>query len=244
MNKLTKKQKIIAIMIIIFLTGSYLYYSYTKGVSEFIEDDVDIMGIAEDSEQGQELAKESKIKIHILGAVNQSGMLELDEGSRIADAIEKAGGCSENACVDEINLAYILEDGMKIKIPTYQEVAESKKLAKDAGYEESLGNSLDNSVFDSKEVTSLSSSASNSKEVTSTSSSLNSEASNSKGQKININSASVTELQKLPGVGSSTAEKIIAYRKENGKFKVISDLKNVKGIGESKFNKLKDFITV
>lgn len=62
--------------------------------------------------------------------------------------------------------------------------------------------------------------------------------------KININNANVNELCELPGVGQSLAEKIITYRNENGKFKTIDDLKNVTGIGEKKFESLKEYILV
>jgi len=61
---------------------------------------------------------------------------------------------------------------------------------------------------------------------------------------ININSATANELQELPGIGSSTAQKIINYRKEYGKFESIEDIMNVSGIGESKFNSLKDLICI
>ena len=60
---------------------------------------------------------------------------------------------------------------------------------------------------------------------------------------ININTASQSELETLPGVGPSTALKIIDYRSKNGNFKKIEDIMNVPGIGESKFNNLKDYIT-
>lgn len=62
--------------------------------------------------------------------------------------------------------------------------------------------------------------------------------------KININTASADELMTLPGIGPSTAEKIISYREQNGEFKKIEDIMNVSGIGEGKFNKMKDYITV
>lgn len=75
---------------------------------------------------------------------------------------------------------------------------------------------------------------------TSTSYTTNKSASN----KININKASQTELETIPGIGPSTALKIINYRNENGKFNSIEDIKNVSGIGDSKFNNIKEYITV
>ena len=62
-------------------------------------------------------------------------------------------------------------------------------------------------------------------------------------QKININTATQEELETLTGIGTSTANKIIQYRKEHGNFKTPEDLKNVSGIGESKYNKIKQNIT-
>ena len=64
------------------------------------------------------------------------------------------------------------------------------------------------------------------------------------GSILNINTATVEQLDALPGVGEATANKIISYREENGSFKSIEDLKNVKGIGDKKFEDLKDLITV
>lgn len=62
--------------------------------------------------------------------------------------------------------------------------------------------------------------------------------------KININKATQTELETIPGIGPSTALKIIYYRNENGKFSKIEDIKNISGIGDTKFNNIKNYITV
>ena len=67
---------------------------------------------------------------------------------------------------------------------------------------------------------------------------------NEKDIKVNINTANKEKLETLPGIGETTAQKIIDYREENGKFKSIEDIKNVSGIGDAKFNNLKDKITV
>lgn len=66
----------------------------------------------------------------------------------------------------------------------------------------------------------------------------------SKNSKININTATQAQLETLPGVGPSTATKIITYRKEKGKFSKIEDIKEVSGVGDAKFEKMKDYITV
>lgn len=72
----------------------------------------------------------------------------------------------------------------------------------------------------------------------------NEESKSTQNSKININIATQTQLETLSGIGPSTATKIIAYRQENGKFTNIEDIKNVDGIGDSKFEKIKDYITV
>ncbi|BCA80422.1 helix-hairpin-helix domain-containing protein [Desulfuromonas sp. AOP6] len=61
---------------------------------------------------------------------------------------------------------------------------------------------------------------------------------------VNINQATVTELQRLPDIGQVTAERIVAYRTEKGPFRSSSDLVKVKGIGQKKLEKLKDYIVV
>ena len=65
-----------------------------------------------------------------------------------------------------------------------------------------------------------------------------------RNKKVNINKASQEELDSLPGIGPSTADKILEYRKQNGNFKSIEDIKEVSGIGESKFEKIRNMITV
>lgn len=65
-----------------------------------------------------------------------------------------------------------------------------------------------------------------------------------KQSKVNINKANKEKLMTLPGVGESTALKIIEYRTQNGDYKTIEDLKKVAGIGDSKFNNLKEYVTV
>ena len=66
----------------------------------------------------------------------------------------------------------------------------------------------------------------------------------SSGAPINLNTATVAQLETLPGIGKSTAERILEYRQKNGGFKKVEDLMNVRGIGEKSFLKMKALITV
>lgn len=68
--------------------------------------------------------------------------------------------------------------------------------------------------------------------------------SNEKSGKININTATQADLETIDGIGPALAERIVEYRKQNGKFKNIEELKSVKGIGDKKFESIKEKITV
>ena len=93
-------------------------------------------------------------------------------------------------------------------------------------------------------VASKNSSTINTKDVDSSVSEISPNSSNSTPNKININTASTEELMTLDGIGEATAEKIITYRQEQGSFKSIDEIKEVSGIGDKKYEAIKDFITV
>ena len=217
-----KKQKIIIAIIIIAVAAGFCYYLYNRESSFIItQDDLEIEENKQEEkmeekeeEAAEERKQDNKIKVHISGAVNKEGIIELEEESRIADAIEKAGGLKENANIDEINLAYKLEDGIKVYIPTKEE--KEKTLIENNNY---ITKSSDIQVEENKNGT-------------------------TKPSKVNINTATQTELETLPGIGPSTALKIIQYREENGKFKKIEEIQKVNGIGENKFKNIKDLICI
>ena len=146
--------------------------------------------------------------MHITGAVKKPGIVQIEEGARLIDAIEAAGGTTENADTSKINLAYILSDGQKIYIPSF--------------LDEKIENYVEDNIGENIII----------------------ENTNSNINLVNINTATQTELETLTGIGPSLALKIINYRKENGKFKTIEDIKNVSGIGDSKFEAIKNEICV
>ena len=233
MYEFNKKQKIIIAIILCSIIIAFLYYIYTKDDATFIsgEDTVEENNIENEEEKTKETEEENhKIVVHVSGAVNKEGVFELEENSRISDAIHQAEGLKENADTKNMNLAFKLEDGMKIYIPTIEENKEKTKEDE---------NHLDET---SKYVTSSSGVVQDSEQ----SEGEIIEKSGEKNQtaKVNINTANQTELETLPGIGPSTSLKIINYRKENGKFKEIEDIKEVSGIGDAKYENIKDLICV
>ena len=165
-----------------------------------------------------------KIYVYVTGEVNNPGVFVLPYGSRISDAIDYAGGVTQNADIMKVNLVYMLQDGMKVNIPS------SKELKNNPNFEY-----ITMSSGDEKNDANIRSSLS-------TSDSKNESA--FKISNVNINTATQTELETLPGIGPSLALKIINYRKENGKFKSIEELKNVSGIGDNKYDEIKKYIYV
>ena len=216
MKYINKKTKILLIILISIIAIAVGYYTYKneKESQNFIEEqNLEI----EENKQEESSKETEKIIVHVSGAVQNEGVIELEENSRIADAIEKAGGFREDAYTKDVNLAYKLEDGMKIYIPTMEEKENEKtNVIVESNIETENNNSSYSNASDGKNTNS----------------------------KVNINTASKEELDTLPGIGPSTAEKIINYRKENGKFKSIEGIKDVSGIGDSKYENIKDMIEI
>lgn len=150
----------------------------------------------------EEVETSISVCIHVCGAVKNPGVYYLDQGSRVHQAVELAGGLKEDAAEEYINLADIIIDGMQVYIPTDDEVSESGKYTLPT-----LKNQDDSDLVD-------------------------------------INKAGADELAKLPGIGESKAEAIIAYRENVMPFESPQDIVNVSGIGESLYEKIKDNIKV
>lgn len=184
LDSLTKKQKIIFILILGIMIAVIIYYIYSTVYKEdfilsynndaFI-DNTEVNTI----EMTTSESNTNTIIVYVCGAVKENKVVKLPENSRICDAIDAVDGLTNDADLTNINLAYILEDGEKIYIPKKGETLESPS-------------------------------------INSSSSQITSNIS-SKNKKININKASQTELESIPGIGPSTASKIIDYRETNRK---------------------------
>ena len=169
----------------------------------------------------------SKIKVDVKGNVLNPGVYELDEETRVIDAINMAGGLKEDSNTDLINLSMKLKDEMTIIVYSNKEINDYKKNLnqKEIVYVEVL-----------KCPDKINDACINKSNESKTSDKLNS--------KISINTASKSDLEKIPGIGSSKAADILSYREEYGQFTKIEDIKNVSGIGDALFEKIKDNITV
>ena len=140
-----------------------------------------------------------KISVYVSGQVENISVVELEDNGNLhlVDAVNKAGGLTDLADADAVNLAEKLTDGQHIHIPTKEILLQEKNFS-----------------------------------------------GTSSGDLVNINTADVEQLATLKGIGPAMAQRIIDYREQNGKFKTLDELKNVRGIGQKKFDALKDKITI
>jgi len=143
------------------------------------------------------------IRVYVSGAVINPAVYKLSPGSILEDAINIAGGFSDEADPSAVNLALVLLDGMHVHIPV-------------PGTSPVVTNGDSNVTMPEGSINGL----------------------------VNINTATLEELDTLPGIGPSTAQKIIDYRFVNGPFDSIEDLDLVSGIGPAKLETLRSYITV
>ena len=170
------------------------------------------------SSSGAEVAEASRqprgeIVVYVSGLVEHPGVIKLPAGSRVLDAVNVAGGLLFGAEVSKLNLAQPLRDGMQIHVPGTPAV---KNDGISSHYQMAAGTGKNSSTPPGSIAPS---------------------------DKININTATAAELDKLPGVGPAMAKRIVEWRQENGPFHSGEDLKQVKGIGDAKYQKLKDRIS-
>ena len=140
-----------------------------------------------------------RIRVHVLGAVHTPGVVTLDDGAIVVDALEAAGGLTEDARPGQLNLAERVVDGMQVLV----------------GIE-----GQDSEVHGAP--------------ATETSSG---------GGKVNLNTATASQLEALPGVGPVTASAIISWRERSGGFGSVAQLQEVDGIGPKTFAKLEPLVT-
>lgn len=167
----------------------------------------------------------TKIMVDIKGEVVNPGIYTLDDNQRVIDVINMAGGITKNADTSVLNLSKKLKDEMVIIVYSYYEV---KNFSYVKEVEKKVQTGCSKGINDVENDACIEDDSSSEEE-----SSI-----------ISINTATKEELMTLTGIGEKKADDIIKYREENGEFTSIEDIKNVKGIGDSLFEKIKDYITL
>lgn len=185
-------------------------------------------------------------RLDVKGAIKNPGVYEGKEGDRIIDILTQAGGVTENADTSVINLSKNIEDEMVIIIYTKDEIMAWNQEEHETTITEKVSEwecpkCLDPSINDaciteSNTGSILEDVSSNFTDTTSNEESVTS--------LLSINTASLEQLDSLPGIGISKAQAIIDYRTDNGLFLTIEDILNVSGIGDSIFVQIKNLITV
>ncbi len=190
----------------------------TKVVAKFVKKEEEKEQKADTKEE-----KEEKVmyKVDIKGEVKNPGIYSLEASSRVIDVINLAGGLTENANTTVINLSKKIIDEMVIIIYSNAQVNEFSKTKE---LEEQISKQCQGDTIKNDAC-------------------IGDDSLEEEG-KISINNATLEELMQLPGIGDAKARDIIKYREENGPFKDIEELKNISGIGDSLFAKIKENITL
>ena len=232
MRFLRKYNKIILVilLIIVLITFFSLKYILTTHKSVVIKDN----SLLATSNELSTNDDKNTVKVDIKGAIKNPGVYELNANDRVEDVILKSGGILDEADISVINLSKKVFDEMVIIIYTKEEV-EKMLNGKDV--------IIDN-IITNKEV--IFPDIKNDATINNTSSSNKVDENETTVNKsiININTATIDELDSLPGIGNSKAQNIIDYRNINGNFETIEDIMNVNGIGTAIYEQIKTYITV
>ena len=202
-------------------------YKEENDVPGSMADHAEELQADDESEERNAKAGEAAIQqscvVHVCGAVEQPGVYELPPESRIYQAIVLAGGMNADADPDFLNQADYVFDGEKIYVPTREETEQ----------------------MDTRQQTVTQPSEGTAERLTKeqTGNRQKSGETETSGL-VNLNTASEEQLCTLPGIGSSKAKSIIAYREEHGSFDRIEGIMNVAGIKDGLFQKIKAYITV
>lgn len=220
------KYILIVTVILLALILSYVCYYFNKNDTSTT---VNVVELKDSNKEKEHITDGLKtVFVDVKGAVNAPGVYEIDEERRIIDAINIAGGLLQNADTTNINLSKKVEDEMYIIVYTKDEIY-NYKLNNEKSNEKIICASVECDCPD------ISNDACINKEDMNDNEDMG---------KISINTATKEELMNLSGIGETKANAIISYREENGDFKNLEDVKNVSGIGDSVYEKIKDEITL
>ena len=178
-------------LVLLALVGQRFAQAGTAGEAEFA---------AAPLEPVAEAPPRTALVVHVVGEVRRPGLYRLRDGSRIADAVRRAGGARHGADLAALNLAAPLVDGVQVLVPSRAVEATMSPGAAAVG-------------------------------------------GGAPASAVSLSSATVEELDELPGVGPITAQKIVDYRSEHGPFGSVDDLDAVPGIGPTRIEQLRDLVT-
>ena len=231
---------IISLLFNVLLIGisSYLLYKVLNVREENII-------VHEDFQSSNVEEEKLEIFVEVKGAVKKPGVYKLNSDSIINDLINISGGFTKSAYTKNINLSRKISNELVVYVYTE---AEYKKVHQDKivyiTKEVYLDSPCECSNYDISNCLDNGKSEIIASDKDTVFENTQEEKDNSKSNLVNINTANIEELQTLSGIGLSKAQDIINYRNTNGLFKDISEIKNVNGIGNALFNKIKDNITV
>lgn len=167
-------------------------------------------------------AQAKTVRVQVSGAVLEPGIYDLPASCRVEEAIAAAGGLTENADSERVNLVRKVRDGMQIRVPVQKAARTNSTQRKKAQAKSGLGESASGKSSSAK---------------------AGSGRNSSMMQSVRINSASAGELQQLPGIGPALAQRIVETR-SSGRFNSADDLLRVPGIGKAKLAKLRAYVEV
>lgn len=235
--KLIKKNiKWISVIVIIILIISIVAFKFYLLKNEKVEiktqneEKIFKHELTTEEQLEEEIPELDFVFVDIKGAVVKPGVYEIESTKKVIDVVNLAGGFTEQADTSFINLAKTISNEMVIIIYTKEEVAKTKK-------EETITKIIDNECV----CPQINNDACINKEETNNKNNSNTDTIK---EKVNINSATLEELQTLTGIGESKAQAIIEYREKNGPFETIEELRDVSGIGEALYEKIKNNIEV
>lgn len=217
---------------LILLVGLLIFYNYNY---EDKDNEVLVNDLLVENDD-IEVEDNCLVKVDIKGEVVSPGLYEVDCESRVQDVIDLALGLTDKADTSVLNLGKKVLDEMVIIVYSKDEVNNFNKVKQE----------------EVKVITECINKTEIKNDACIDNSSLNNSLTDSNGiitdtpvnVLISLNKATKEELMTLSGIGESKANSIINYRNENGGFKTLEEVKNVKGIGDSIFEKIKDSITL
>lgn len=183
-------------------------------------------------------AEPEKIVVFVCGAVCREGVYELPDGARVYEAVEAAGGFSDDAERSWINQALVLRDADELRVPTREEAEEWRSQKKGA------------SGGDPGGVCGLPGGGAAGRQGVSPGVRGASEegspaaCGDGAGGRVNLNTADAAQLMTIPGIGETKAEAILDYREQNGLFHSAEEVMKIRGIKAGLFERMKPYITV